>query len=496
MASSRSVPNRTPVVVGVGQFIQRPEDPAEALEPVAMMTEAVERAADDAGTRRLAARADAIWVVRGAWPYRDPGRIIASRVGASPRHTALSADGGNTPQSLVNRASLAIRNGELDVVVLAGAEGIYSRRRARRAGQRIPYTDDSATAPADELDPSFDMGSDLERERGVEAPINVYPIFENAIRASRGEAIEDHRSRIAQLWEGFNRVAVGNPYAWLRRPLTAEQIRTPSADNRMVGFPYTKSMNSNWDLDQAAAVILCAAEVASELGIQRDRWVFPYCGTDAHDTYLVSNRPNLHSSPAIHVSGRHLFEMVGMGVDDMAHVDLYSCFPSAVQIAATELGLGQDRQLTVTGGLSFAGGPLNNYVMHSIATMCSVLRAHPGDRGLVTANGGFVTKHALGIYSTEPPAGPFQHRNVQDEVDRAPTREVVADHVGAATIESYTVMHGADGPEVALVAALAPDGRRTWARSDEADLVAALLDGTEPIGRQARTGPNGAIELV
>ena len=219
---------RLAVIVGVGQFIQRPADPQGALEPVAMMVEAVERAADDAGTRQLLGRVESIRVVKGAWPYHDPGRIIAERIGASPRQTALSTDGGNTPQSLVNRTCLEIGEGRLDVAVLVGAEGIWSRRRARRAGRTIPYTDDADRPAAEVLGHELQMSSKLEEQRGFEAPVNIYPTFENAIRASRGESIPEHRARISELWAGFNRVAVDNPYAWVRRPMTAEQIRTPS----------------------------------------------------------------------------------------------------------------------------------------------------------------------------------------------------------------------------------------------------------------------------
>ena len=146
-----TVDPRTPVIVGAGQFLQRPQDPADALEPVEMMAEAVRRAAQDAGVAGLAGRADAVRVVKGAWPYHDPGRILADRLGASPRQTALSTDGGNTPQSLVNRSCLEIQAGRLDVVVLVGGEGIWSRRRARRAGKTIPYTDDSTSAAGEAL---------------------------------------------------------------------------------------------------------------------------------------------------------------------------------------------------------------------------------------------------------------------------------------------------------------------------------------------------------
>ncbi len=470
-----SASQRRAVIVGAGQFVQKPADPLQAIEPVAMMVEAVERAADDAGNRDLLRRVDSVRVVKGAWPYRNPGRIIADRIGAAARETLISPDGGNTPQSLVNASALAIERGELDAVVLVGAEGIYTRRRAKRAGGRIPYTDDRDAEEATPIGTDVTMSSDLEMARGFEAPVNIYPMFELAIRHARGESPEQHLQRISELWERFNAVAVQNPYAWIRTPMTAEQIRTPSDTNRLVGYPYTKSMNSNWDLDQAAAVILCSDELAASLGIAKDRWVFPHAGTDAHDTYLISNRDNYHSSPAIRTAARRAFELAGATPDDVAHVDLYSCFPSAVQIAAAEIGFSEDRQLTVTGGLPFAGGPLNNYVMHSIATMVGVLREDPGTLGLCSANGGYVTKHAIGLYSTEPPATGFRHADVQDEVDRFPTRDVVADHVGAATIESYTVMHGHEGPEQALVAALLADGRRTFVNSRDAQTMATLV---------------------
>src|SRR5690606_39155070 len=249
----------------------------------------------------------------------------------------------------------------------------------------------------------------------------------------------------------FSEVAAGNPHAWIQRAYTAEEIRTPTADNRMIGFPYTKLMNSNNAVEQGAGVILCSAERAEALGVPRDRWVFPHSGTDAHDHSFVSNRESLGRSPAMRLAGGRALELAGDGVDDLAHIDLYSCFPSAVEIAAHELGLALDRQLPVTGGLSFAGGPWNNYVMHSIATMADVLREDPGSVGLVSANGGFITKHAFGVYSTEPPADGFRHADVQDEVDALPARALCEEPDGDGTVEAWTVMHDRDGaPERAI----------------------------------------------
>src|SRR4051794_7926236 len=489
-----SLDPRTPVLVGAGQFIQKPADLHDALEPVAMMNAAVEAAAADAGVASLPAAAGLIVAVKGAWRYSDPARLVAERFGADRARTAMTKDGGNTPQTLMNAVARRIAAGDLDVAVLVGAEGIWSRRRMRAEGIDREVTSQTGVEPDEVLGADLQMSSDNERARGFEMPVQFYPTFESAIRASRRENLDEHRDRISKLWQRFNAVAVENPYAWFRTPMTADEIRDASPTNRMVGFPYTKAMNSNWDLDQGAAVIVCSAGAAQDAGVPRDRWVFIHAGTDAHDTPLVSHRDSLASSPGMAAAGRQVLALAGMTVDDIAHVDLYSCFPSAVQIAATAIGLGQDRQLTVTGGLTFAGGPLNNYVMHSIATMVGVLRADPGSRGLVTANGGYITKHAMGIYSTDPPANGFRWADVQDEVDRVPARPSVDEHDGPVTIEAYTVMHGRDGAERGLFACLLPDGSRAWGNTTDGETMKAMMQ-EEFIGRPARLAAGGTVTV-
>jgi acetyl-CoA C-acetyltransferase len=326
-------------------------------------------------------------------------------------------------------------------------------------------------------------------------PVQVYPIFEQAHRIGLGRGLDEHLEVAASLWARFSEVAATNPHAWIQRSYTAEEIRTATPDNRMIGFPYTKLMNSNNAVEQGAGLILCSAERAEALGVPRDRWVFPHSGTDAHDHYFVSEREHLGRSPAMRVAGRAALELAGVGADDLAHVDLYSCFPSAVEIAATELGLSLDRPLTVTGGLSFAGGPWNNYVMHSLATMVGVLRDDPGSAGLVTGNGGFITKHAFGVYSTEPPAQPFRHAEPQAEIDALPRRQPCDEPDGPAETEAWTVMHDRDGaPETAIVAGLLADGRRAWGTSTEPGVAKALV--TEDVaGREVVLRPDGSFDL-
>jgi acetyl-CoA C-acetyltransferase len=487
---------RTPVVVGVAQAMQRPDDPSQAKEAVALMEQVVREAADDAGAPRLLARLDCVGVVTGGWRYSDPGRLIAERIGATTARTALSATGGNSPQAFVNALASRIAAGELGCAVVVGAETIWSRRRARRAGGDVTVTVQTGVEPDERFGREVEMTTPFEMARGMAAPVNFYPVFESAIRASRGETIDHHRDRLAALWARFNQVAVGNEHAWLRTPMTAAEIRQPSASNRMVGFPYTKAMNSNWDLDQAAAVLICSAAVAEAAGVHRDQWVFPWSGADAHDTYFVSNRRDLHSSPAITEAGQRAFELAAIGPDDVAHIDLYSCFPSAVQVGAEALGFGLDRQLTQTGGLTFAGGPLNNYVTHSIAAMMDVLRHDPGSVGLVSANGGFLTKHAIGIYSTEPPSAGHRAEDVQAKVDQVPATPVDESYQGAVRVEAYTVMHDADGrPEVGLCALTTPAGARTWGRVSD-QRAAGEMTRDEVIGCQGQLDAQGEVALT
>ncbi|MFP6835911.1 MAG: hypothetical protein VB948_07355, partial [Pseudomonadales bacterium] len=167
-------------------------------------------------------------------------------------------------------------------------------------------------------------------------------------------------------------------------------------------------------------------------------------------------------------------ELAGLNANDLDFVDVYSCFPVAVQVAAEEIGLDLTRPLTITGGLTFAGGPLNDYVMHSIATAVERARAQPGAKGLITANGGYLTKHAFGVYSTEPPAATYQHQDLQKEVNATPTREVVKEYTGDATVESYTVMFGGENPTVGHLTCLTPDGVRTWANCHDTDTLIAM----------------------
>lgn len=471
------------MLIGYGQVNHRDEiDPnRRSVEPVDLMAAAAWQAAD----ARVIEAVDSIRVVNIlSAQYRDPGLLLGQRIGASDFTTLYSPVGGNVPQALVNQACLDIQQGRAQVVLLAGAETWRTRRGLRAKGGKLEWTEQDDSVPMAQISgDDVPMAGDAEIRIRLDRPAYVYPMFEQALRIANGEPVEQHRRRIGELWARFNAVAVDNPHAWIRKPVTAEEICEPGPQNRMISWPYTKLMNSNNMVDQGAALVLSSVEQARRLRVPADRWIYPQAGTDAHDTSAIAERDELHRSAAIRIAGGRALELAGLRIDDIDYVDLYSCFPSAVQVAAAEFGLPVDdptRPLTVTGGLTFAGGPWSNYVMHSIATMAELLAANPGRRGLITANGGYLTKHSFGVYGTEPPAE-FRWEDAQSTVDREPTCAGLVEWEGIGTVEAWTTPFDREGrPEKAFVAVRTPDGSRTLAVI--ADSAAAQATVQEDIG--------------
>ena len=483
--------SEAPILVGVAQVEQHiAEYTEDAKEPLDLMIEAARAAGEDAGSTQALTDASSVRVIRGWWPYKNPGKVVAEALGIPNAETGITPYGGNMVQSTVSRSCVDIQAGKHDVILIVGGECGYTSAKARKQGVR-PTWQEAPGTPDLFIGEEAPMSNDFEIGLGMRAATLWYPIFETALRARNGEALDDHVKRISELWSRFSAVAATNPNAWFQDAVSAEEIRTLSATNRPISYPYPKLMNSNNSVDMGAALILTSTTKARQLGIDEALWVYPHVGTDAHDTYFVSNRDNLYSSPAIRTAGNRALDLAGWSVDEIDHVDLYSCFPVAVQVAANELGLDQKRPLTVTGGLTFNGGPLNDYVMHSIARMVDVLRAAPGDKGLVTANGGMLTKHAFGVYSTEPPGQPFQYQDVQSEVDEFPTRELAEGHVGEVSIEGLSVMYGADGLDTAYVACLTPE-RQSHLGEDTGQRRVARHD-PRRIRRAQRAGGRGSL---
>jgi acetyl-CoA C-acetyltransferase len=304
---------------------------------------------------------------------------------------------------------------------------------------------------------------------------------------------------VSELWSTLSTVAAGNPHAWSQTEYSAEQIRTIAPDNRVVAFPYVKRMCANIDVDQGAAVILCSYEAAQRAGVADDRMVFLHAAAEAHDHWFFTERDSLSRSPGIAATVTDTLAAAVLGIDDIAHFDLYSCFPSAVEIAQRELRLDASRPVTVTGGLGFAGGPVNNYPTHGIARMIERLRAEPGTYGLTTALGWYITKHAAGVWSTQPPAAGFLRVDplaTQARVDAQPSRTSAGLVDDDVVVEATSVAFDRDGSATSgIVTALLPDGRRAIATCNVAELLRAFTEEAWE-GRTVRIANDGSTNNV
>ncbi len=491
----------TPVVVGVGQYQQRPSDPAVALEPIDLLATAARAAVSDTGaTRDIVGDIDTIGIVAMvSWPYPDPGSLLGDRINATKvSRTVLTTTGGNSPELLMHEIAQDILRGKSKIVLIGGAECIYTRRRAMSTDRvHLDWTIDERPACSEVIGDDRPGNNANEIEHHADIPISVYPLLETALRSSNHQTIEDHQKSVSELWTTFAAVAANNPDAWLRSAHTASEIRTVNESNRMINFPYPKLMCANIIVDQAAAVIICSYETAQAYGVSEEKMVFPLAGADAHDHYYFSERASLDTSPAIKEISRAALNGAGVGIDDISHFDLYSCFPAAVQISMSAMGLGAPRDtrpLTLTGGLGFAGGPANNYSMHGIAKMVEACRANPGSMGLLHALGWYATTHSIGIYSTTPPKNSFVRVDTkisQAVVDAQPKRVSLATYVGEATIESTSVPFNREGePEIAIVTLLTPEGARVLANTRSPAIIESIVTVAQE-GKRARLTTDG-----
>ncbi|MEE9606182.1 MAG: acetyl-CoA acetyltransferase [Myxococcota bacterium] len=474
---------RTPVLVGVGTAMQRGDDPNQAREPVALMVEALLRAADDAECPALLRRADSIRVPRGIWPYRDPARIIADALGAGSARTQL-AQIGVLQTALLGGAARDILESRCDVVLVAGGEAKWRSLTARKRGVEERLTrQPEAVAPDEELAPDRAIMHPLEIELELTRPVRQYAMVETALRHAAQSTPEAHARRMATLWAGMSRVASRNPDAWRRDAVSAEQILDLSDGNRMLAYPYTVLLNSQWNVDQAAGLILCALGVVRSLGLDESRLVYPLAVAESNCALTLAERADPASCPGFALAAQRALSQAGLSLADVTHLELYSCFPAAVQVQLRELGLSAERPLTVTGGMAFAGGPLNNFVLQAVAKMAQVLRADPGSRGLVTAVSAVLTKQGVSLWSSSEPTAPFAYADVSAQVaTQWRAVDVVAGARGRARVAGYTVVHDHAGPSRAIALCDLDSGGRSLAFSTDPELMAEM-ESSEFCGR-------------
>ena len=492
----------TPILVGVGQYMEWGRPPTESLSPMGIAAAAGAAALRDTGAAdRVSETLDALVAVRifpDSWnrprapnPFgraENPPYAIASRLGLNPELGVYGNVGGNTPQKYINEMASRIAAGELKLAMVVGGEALKTAQLARRENLALDWQE-SDERSFEDRGTGEALATAHEFAHGLGVPIQTYPLFESALRARAGHSLDAQLRAMAEMMKPFNAVAAENPFASYATPRSVSELATVTEENRFICLPYPKWLNAMDGVNQGAAVILTSVDHARALGIDPKKWVFLHGCSEANEQILVSERVNYHSSPALGMNVRQALAMADKTVDEIDYFDIYSCFPAAVAIACDELGLDRldHRGLTVTGGLPFFGGPGNNYSMHAIVSMVEKLREAPGTFGLITANGGYLTKHASGVYSCEPYHESWQlpdFHALQSEVDALKYPLFTERPAGQAIIEAYTVTFRQREPDRAIIVGrLAASNERFLANSmADPELLRSFID-HDQVGR-------------
>ena len=487
----------TPVVVGVGQAAERIDDPNyRGMSPVELAAAAARAAVDDCGAEDAGAAID---TVAGVRQFEISGvinaplgrsnnypRSVANRIGAAPARAILEIVGGQGPQHLISELAAEIAAGRSQVAMVFGSDATSTRRYFAKAEARPDFTE---TVDGDLEDRGQGIEKLVSRYTVVHgltsAPIQ-YALLENARRAGTGLGPAEYRRRMGELFAPFTKIAASNPFAAAPVECTVDELITVTDRNRMIAEPYPRLMVARDQVNQGAAALLMSVEAARRLGVPEENWVYLHGHADIEEQALLE-RPDLGHAPSHVLAVREALAMAGIGIDDVATFDLYSCFPVPVFNICDGMGLAPDdpRGLTLTGGLPFFGGAGNNYSMHAVAETVAQMRRTPGEFGLVGANGGILSKYSVGVYSTAPAQWkPDRGAQAQEQVASWPTEAVTERADGAATVETYTVRRD-DGRPTGIIIGRLDDGSRFLSTTEDDELIALLIDG-DPLGHSVR----------
>lgn len=501
MSTPHNLDPRTPVIVGVGQYTERVDDPDyRGLSAVDLAASASSAALTDTGadTDTVAAAIDTVAGIR-QFETSTPGapaplgksnnypRSVAQRIGAKPARAILEVSGGQGPQHLVTELARAIASGEISAAMIFGSEAISTVRHLAAAENKPDFTE---TVDGDLEDRGFGLEGLMSMtavDHGLTDAPSQYALFDNARRARLGQGRDEYAASMGELFAPFTKIAAANPYSAAPTERTPAELVTPTERNRPIADPYTRFVVARDQVNQGAAVILTSIQVAQELGVPQDKWVFLHGHADLREKDLL-DRQDLSRSPAAVLASTHALEIANIDTAELATIDLYSCFPIAVSNVADGLGLTADdpRGLTLTGGLPFFGGAGNNYSMHAIAETVDRCRKEPGTFGFVGANGGLLSKYSVGIYSTAPTTWREDRSSqLQDEINAWPAVPLADHPEGWARIETYTVKHGRTGRTGIVIGRLEITGERFIATGIDGDTdLLDLLDAPEPIGQR------------
>ena len=477
-----------PIIVGAAQFTQRKGTP-QPLDSLSLMVKTGQDAIKNTQANNIVDFIDAIYMVNiSSWSYEDAPGELGEKLNITPKEKVYSSDGGQSPQMLINRAAKAISSGERRCILITGGEAAYSINKTFK-GKRPQYWPEKKP-------PKYMNGEHFVKslpknviKYGILFPSIPYAIFETALRASSGRTIEEHKKYMGTLLERFSIIASKNLFSWTQKHFSAEEIITPSPENRLVAYPYTKRMCANNFVDQAGTIIITSEEIAELLSIDKEHWVYLMGGAELKNINEIYRRPRLDDSPATRESACLALEQAGLTLNDIGKFDLYSCFPSIVEIFMNELGIKDDdpRDLTLTGGLPFFGTPLSNYSLHAVINTVESIRTNPSLKVMVIANGGYNTKQSIGIYGTKPPKiqwGVRDDSKIQESILKKTLPEPIEKANGQLIVEGYSIIYNRSGqPKRGILIGTLKNGSRALAIVQDGSNILLKLETQEIVGR-------------
>jgi acetyl-CoA C-acetyltransferase len=498
MTMSETLDPQTPIVIGASEIAHRDGPDFQSASATELMIEAVQCALESTGAGDvLGSLTGAVLVPHGTWTESDPGRAIAEAIGA-PNARTIRSELGVLQQSLLARAATDVRSGAIDVAIVVGGENRWSGVVTGKAGADLPEAPALACAaePDEVIAPREMVISQIEIDRNLTTAAHQYAIIESALRHHLGRSTGAHQRELGELWARFAEIAAEAPAGWDARAMKSDEIAFPSESNRMIAAPYPKWLISQWNVDQAAALIFTTVGTASRLGLDESTWVFPLAMVESNAVIPLPERADVHRWPASQLVSKAALEASGISIDEVGPVDLYSCFPSAVEVQAREIGLPIDRDLTLTGGMTFGGGPFNNYALQGAAAMVRKLRESPDPTfGLTSAVSGLLTKPAVTVWSNREPRTPFVSLDVSVQAEEATARRPVnPDLTGAGVVVGATVIPGRGG-ELTTVALVEVEGIRTVVQSQDQALGETFM-AADPVGLSIIIGDPGEFTLA
>lgn len=478
----------TPVIIGVGFCQQKLDDALACDEPLQLMVQAVRDAGRDAGSESVLQQLDSISVEQGMWQYRNPGKWIADAVGCPQAKTVL-ADLGVLQMTPLFNLFDDIQQGKQQLGMVTGGEAKYRELRAKIAGVAVSNTVQDENTPAPDLyHPTPDpFATEVESAAGIMMPVELFAVIESAIRHAHGLTPDQHRDRIAALYSQFSEIASRNPHAWSQEVVPAEEIRNAVGKNAMLAFPYTKKHNSQWNVNQAVAILVASYSKAKALGLDESRFIYPAAAAQSRHVVCLAQQRQLHSHPGTVMAGKAVYEMAGITPRDVTAADMYSCFPSSVQSFAQDLQLEGVCPWSVTGSMAFAGGPYNHGALDGVARMMEVLResgqSNPVPQYGLTSNlSGIFGKQAVALFSNRANPQGYGFADITEAVAAVDIPvPVTGSYVGSARIAGYTVVFNGE-PTHAFAYCDTPDGSRTVVRCTDTALLLQMTQ-EEFVGR-------------